>query len=143
MLPLCLPARTDVIDYQPLIERWRDSDLDAWARQLPQQIAKGLSHQRFGDLRRWLDALENLPAIEAAGVELAAARVAATSSRPLDGDLQHRLRETLMALHPWRKGPYDLFGVHIDTEWRSDWKWDRLCNHLDDLRAFSIYLSFP
>ena len=124
-----------MIDYQPLIERWRDTDLDAWARQLPQQIAQGLSHQRFGDLRRWLDALENLPEVEAASVELAAARVGATSSRPLDDDLQHQLRETLMALHPWRKGPFDLFGVHIDTEWRSDWKWARVQGHIDDLRG--------
>jgi tRNA (mo5U34)-methyltransferase len=32
---------------------------------------------------------------------------------------------------PWRKGPFDLFGVHVDTEWRSDWKWSRVSPHLD------------
>jgi tRNA (mo5U34)-methyltransferase len=32
---------------------------------------------------------------------------------------------------PWRKGPFNLAGIHIDTEWRSDWKWDRLKNHID------------
>jgi tRNA (mo5U34)-methyltransferase len=26
-----------------------------------------------------------------------------------------------------------LFGIHIDTEWRSDWKWDRLSDHLTPL----------
>ena len=31
-----------------------------------------------------------------------------------------------MALHPWRKGPFSLAGVVIDTEWRSDFKWQRL-----------------
>jgi tRNA (mo5U34)-methyltransferase len=36
-------------------------------------------------------------------------------------------------LHPWRKGPYELFGVTIDTEWRSDWKWDRLAAHIEPL----------
>ena len=36
-------------------------------------------------------------------------------------------------LHPWRKGPFELFDVHIDTEWRSDWKWDRLQPHIDPL----------
>jgi tRNA (mo5U34)-methyltransferase len=36
--------------------------------------------------------------------------------------------ETLMRnLMPWRKGPFSLYGVNIDTEWRSDWKWDRVC----------------
>jgi tRNA (mo5U34)-methyltransferase len=29
------------------------------------------------------------------------------------------------------QGPFDLFGVHVDTEWRSDWKWSRVAPHLD------------
>ena len=37
----------------------------------------------------------------------------------------------LMALHPWRKGPWSVAGVEIDTEWRSDWKWQRLAPHID------------
>jgi 2-polyprenyl-3-methyl-5-hydroxy-6-metoxy-1,4-benzoquinol methylase len=34
---------------------------------------------------------------------------------------------------PWRKGPFDFFGTHIDTEWRSDWKWHRIAPWLSDL----------
>jgi tRNA (mo5U34)-methyltransferase len=36
-------------------------------------------------------------------------------------------------MHPWRKGPFDIFGVHIDTEWHSDWKWSRIKNHIAPL----------
>jgi tRNA (mo5U34)-methyltransferase len=43
------------------------------------------------------------------------------------GDLARRLLE----LHPWRKGPLELGGVRIDTEWRSDWKWNRVAPHVD------------
>ncbi|MEC8052174.1 MAG: tRNA 5-methoxyuridine(34)/uridine 5-oxyacetic acid(34) synthase CmoB [Myxococcota bacterium] len=39
----------------------------------------------------------------------------------------------LRAFHPWRKGPLQSFGVDIDTEWRSDWKWDRVSPFLPDL----------
>jgi len=28
-------------------------------------------------------------------------------------------------LKPWKKGPLEIFGVDIDSEWRSDWKWER------------------
>jgi tRNA (mo5U34)-methyltransferase len=122
-----------VIDYQPLIESWRDGELDAWARLLPGQIEAGLSRQRYGDLPRWLAALESLPEIETAGVQLNAARVGATAGTPLDDDLKSHLRKTLMKLHPWRKGPFELFGIHIDTEWRSDWKWARLRDHTENL----------
>ena len=41
------------------------------------------------------------------------------------------LRETLMELHPWRKGPLRLGGLDIETEWRSDWKWERVAPHIE------------
>ncbi len=37
-----------------------------------------------------------------------------------------RFNRGLAALGPWRKGPWDFYGTRIDTEWRSDWKWERL-----------------
>jgi len=39
---------------------------------------------------------------------------------------------------PWRKGPFHLYGVDIDTEWRSDWKWQRLINHIDNLEGKTV-----
>jgi len=44
------------------------------------------------------------------------------------------LQATLMGLHPWRKGPFNLFGMPLNTEWRSDWKWDRVLPHLQPLQ---------
>ncbi len=35
-------------------------------------------------------------------------------------------RALLLQLAPWRKGPFDIGGVHIDAEWRSDLKWQRV-----------------
>ena len=46
---------------------------------------------------------------------------------------RNKLEEQLKALHPWRKGPYNLFDIYIDTEWRSDWKWDRLKKRISPL----------
>lgn len=36
------------------------------------------------------------------------------------------LKTELLGLKPWRKGPFDFFGVQIQTEWDSSQKWDRL-----------------
>jgi tRNA (mo5U34)-methyltransferase len=124
-----------VIDYQALIDRWRGGDLDAWAQLLPEQIAQGLSPQRYGDLPRWLQVLDGLPSLQADAVRLDTARVGAASASAISPQLRAQLRKALQGLHPWRKGPYELFGVHIDTEWRSDWKWDRLANSIDGLRG--------
>lgn len=37
-----------------------------------------------------------------------------------------KLAQLLQVLRPWRKGPFDFFGVFVDSEWRSDYKWQRL-----------------
>jgi tRNA (mo5U34)-methyltransferase len=36
----------------------------------------------------------------------------------------------LAQLKPWRKGPWKFGPVEIETEWRSDWKWDRVSQAL-------------
>ena len=120
-----------MIDYQPLLQHWRGGDLDRWAQALPEQIAAGLSHERYGDLETWLKALAALPDLETTAIHLDRDRVGADGT--IDEGTRTTLRETLMQLHPWRKGPFELFGLHIDTEWRSDWKWQRLLAGLDDL----------
>jgi tRNA (mo5U34)-methyltransferase len=51
---------------------------------------------------------------------------------------REQVETALRQLHPWRKGPYDVFGIHIDTEWRSDWKWDRLKDHIQPLTGRTV-----
>ena len=121
--------------YQPLIEQWSQNELAAWAKLLPAQLEAGLSQQRYGDLPRWQASLQALPDITPDSIALNAARVGAATDSPLEPQIIQQLHEALMGLHPWRKGPFDLFGVHIDTEWRSDWKWDRILPALDSLEG--------
>jgi tRNA (mo5U34)-methyltransferase len=45
-------------------------------------------------------------------------------------DSQRALLENiLLGLRPWRKGPFNLFGILIDSEWRADLKWERLLTY--------------
>ena len=124
-----------MIDYQALIERWSEGEMSPWAKVLPQQIENGLSHKRYGDLPRWQKCVESLPDIQSDILTLTESQVGASSTIALDESTKEQLHEALMGLHPWRKGPYNLFGVHIDTEWRSDWKWDRLTAHIAPLEG--------
>jgi tRNA (mo5U34)-methyltransferase len=122
-----------MIDYQPLIKRWQEGALSTWSERLEDQIVQGLSPERYGDLSRWREAIANLPDLVADAVHLDADRVGASRQAAIDENTQLQLRDALQGLHPWRKGPFELFGVHIDTEWRSDWKWQRLHRNIDDL----------
>jgi len=48
------------------------------------------------------------------------------------------IKAALQLMHPWRKGPFEIFGTHIDTEWHSDWKWDRLKDAISPLQERTI-----
>lgn len=107
--------------------------LQQWANTLPEQLKQGLCQQRFGDLAQWLDALAELPKVETAHKELHQSVTLGTEAE-LARDVQEQIRRALQGLIPWRKGPYHIHGTHIDTEWRSDWKWDRLLPHIAPLK---------
>lgn len=52
----------------------------------------------------------------------------------LNSEQMEIFKSCLHALKPWRKGPVRLFGVKIDSEWRSDLKWERLQKSLPNLK---------
>lgn len=80
-----------------------------------------LANCPHGDFPRWRGALERLPRGEPfADLDRDAPRFGRPNGHP------EPVAEALMALHPWRKGPLEIHGVPIDTEWRSDWKWARI-----------------
>ena len=90
-----------------------------------------------GDLPRWRRALNGLPAIHPRRLDLVNA---VSIGDAADGSPEQlaALQDNLRLLMPWRKGPFDLFGVHIDTEWHSDWKWDRMRGQISPLRGRTI-----
>ncbi|MFI3219049.1 MAG: tRNA 5-methoxyuridine(34)/uridine 5-oxyacetic acid(34) synthase CmoB [Methylococcales bacterium] len=120
-------------DYQILYDTLLDAKADAWVELLPAQLAQALDDSKHGDLLRWQSVIQQLPELNPSQRLLDADAVQIGSSEDLNIEQQAQLEQCLRALHPWRKGPYQLFGTHIDTEWRSHWKWDRLKNHLAPL----------
>jgi len=105
-----------------------------WRRLRP-VIEARLTPSAHGDFSRWLGAVAALPALKATAVTLGDIVTASGAATPAD---QSALREALLGLHPWRKGPFELFGVHIDSEWRSDWKWRRVAPHLQSLHGHRV-----
>ena len=123
-----------MIDYQPLYNNLLDAKADAWVKVLPQQLATALDLTRHGNLEQWQTVIECLPKLATTHRLLDADAVQIGLSNDLSEAARMQLEHQLKALHPWRKGPYNLFGINIDTEWRSDWKWNRLKNHISPLK---------
>jgi tRNA (mo5U34)-methyltransferase len=107
---------------QPELARWRAA--------IEQRY-----HQRIhGDHHKWQQAYTQLPHITTDHIELDADTVSAGRQQPVDAATRQQLENALQGLHPWRKGPFRLFDTLIDTEWRSDWKWQRLAPHISPLQ---------
>jgi tRNA (mo5U34)-methyltransferase len=100
--------------------------LDGWNPGVPDAARAALAPGRHGDLPRWEAALAALPDLHPSDVDLATPAVRVGRATDADDDARARLREALVGLAPWRKGPFSLFGVEVDAEWRSDAKWARL-----------------
>lgn len=122
-----------IVDIEAFKRRWEEISLRDWLREMPDQFSRGMSEKRFGDLPRWRAAISALPSLETEVVNLDT--VAITASGTVNAEKLMELETALRGLHPWRKGPYSLFGVNIDTEWRSDFKWDRLAHAIDPLEG--------
>ena len=88
-----------------------------------QERQKWMTWKNIAPLR---DALSQLPQIDS-DVELGNT-VALTSQETVDVSELERIARMMM---PWRKGPFDLFGLFIDTEWRSDLKYNFLRPHFN------------
>jgi tRNA (mo5U34)-methyltransferase len=123
-----------MIDYQPLYQRLTAAGATRWAELLPDQLQRAFDVSMHGDLPRWLQTIEQLPEAAPSRRDLDDDRITIGTDRDMPPKSRDRLQTLLKSLHPWRKGPYDLFGIHIDSEWRSDWKWRRLQGHISPLR---------
>ncbi|NWL78996.1 tRNA 5-methoxyuridine(34)/uridine 5-oxyacetic acid(34) synthase CmoB [Pseudomonas taiwanensis] len=115
------------LDLDALQQKLAGTPLQDWAADLPAQLDAKMT-VGHGDLERWGAAVNALPDLQPQQVELAQRFLL---DGPCDESTRAALKSALQGLIPWRKGPFELFGVHVDTEWRSDWKWSRVAPHLD------------
>ncbi len=105
----------------PSLDEFRDI-VEHWVHERP-----------HGDMARWHAALERIQAFPSdPAMNLQDAFLRAPAAPPGGVD-QMALKDALLGLKPWRKGPFNIHGIQIETEWRSDWKWARLQDHIADL----------
>ena len=123
-----------MIAHEPLYQALRSAKADVWADCLPQQLNNAFDNTRHGHLATWQRLMENLPELSTNQRILTTDEVQIGLVSDLTKQEQVTLETQLKSLHPWRKGPYKLFGIHIDAEWRSDWKWLRLEKHISPLK---------
>jgi tRNA (mo5U34)-methyltransferase len=117
-----------------LYQQLEQSGFQDWVETLRTSDKHWFSAAHHGDFERWNQALKSLPPIDDIQIQLNRSAVTVSGSCE-QGEL---LLQALQGLKPWRKGPFQLADVFIDTEWHSDYKWDRIHRHLSPLKQRRI-----
>jgi len=89
------------------------------------------ANPKHGHFKDWRKILESLPDLSPSTTELNTDTITIGDSGDISSELRLFLEAQLKELSPWRKGPFNIFGIRIDTEWRSDWKWSRIAPHVE------------
>lgn len=106
--------------------------LAPWLDTLPAMLSQWNNAHLHGEFATWHKAIELLPKTHSDQIDLMHSVTYGQAGDLSDGEIK-KLTHLLMKLKPWRKGPFHLHGLHIDTEWRSDFKWERLLPHISSL----------
>ncbi len=106
----------------------------AWRQALEPVLTDYFANPGHGDYARWQAALDRLPDIDNASFQLDNDIVTVGGSDDLSDNAREQLESVLKTFMPWRKGPFNLFGIHIDSEWRSDLKWQRVLQSISPLK---------
>lgn len=123
-----------MIDYSKLYNALQTSDASEWLKTLESSVDRAFNSPRHGELDKWLAMLDNLPDIKPSSVDLET-EVRIGSKDDIDDNVLDLVEQDLRMLMPWRKGPVSILGLDINTEWHSDWKWNRVQPHISPLKG--------
>ncbi|MEE9445006.1 MAG: tRNA 5-methoxyuridine(34)/uridine 5-oxyacetic acid(34) synthase CmoB [Cocleimonas sp.] len=127
-----------IFDFKLLYKDLIANEFIEWQETLPAQLKQILKEREHGKTAEWEKYLAELPDLKASQLILNTDKVTAGLESDCSFEEKTQLETHLKQLHPWRKGPYDLFGLHLKTEWRSDWKWQRIQPHIAPLKNRSV-----
>lgn len=123
------------LDYSNFYQANHDSGLKAWLDTIAAVVEEQSNPKRHGHFPGWLEALHSLPDYSANAVVLNTEVVTVTST---ESSHQQQIKSALMKLVPWRKGPFQIDKILIDSEWRSHLKWSRIENHITPLTGRNV-----
>ena len=122
------------MNFAPLLAQLGGTTLSSLENSLS---GESLSQIRHGDIRRRLEQIGQLPRIIPSGTDFDE-RVLIGGPADCDEETRQRLRNQLLDFLPWRKGPFEIFRIDLDAEWRADMKWARLDGRIAPLAGRKV-----
>ena len=124
MIPPDLSKLDDLLN----ASRFKDFKKDIF-----QKLQQKYTNPKNGNFNDWRLKIESLPCITPSFFDFSLDAPMIGYQTDCNTEQINQIRQTLMALSPWRKGPFELFGIYIDSEWRSNLKWSRIVPYINNL----------
>ena len=83
-----------------------------------------------GNIPKWSQAIDTIDALPKGKISLKKPYISINKDC-IDSEL---LMDTLYKLVPWRKGPFMINGLALESEWDGDMKWQRISKHIKSLK---------
>jgi len=125
------------INLEVFFEFTKNSNLEQFHPQLRHVLQQHYELKNHGRSIEWDRALDSMPQLECADYSFTDDSVCIVKPEHLALDSME-YKQHLKAFMPWRKGPWNLLGVEIQTEWHSDWKWQRIEPHISPLEGRQV-----
>ena len=126
------------VPYQELPGRWKGTILEPLSGDLV-SVSREVHHaRRHGLTNLWMEILQDMPDQPTTEAIFTAPVVSIGGIAQITDKDREAIRGLLLQLHPWRKGPFEIFGVSIDAEWRSDLKWARVEQKIGNLKGCNV-----
>ncbi|MEO1939443.1 tRNA 5-methoxyuridine(34)/uridine 5-oxyacetic acid(34) synthase CmoB [Candidatus Thioglobus sp.] len=97
-----------------------------------------MSKQAFavnnGNIPKWENAISMIKTQNSGALNYVAPYLNIHAKNIDKDDLEFSLKQ----LMPWRKGPYQIGDLQLDSEWRGDMKWDRVVPHIQSLKGKTV-----
>lgn len=125
------------LNYDYFYGATHEAPLTDWLQSIEPMIRSQSETTRHGHFPRWLEALNSLPSNNTNTIDLNSDSITTVAAHQ-SAHQQTLITDALLQLAPWRKGPFNIEGVFVDSEWRSFLKWDRIAEHISPLSGRTI-----
>ncbi len=125
------------LNYDYFYNANHEEELLDWLQSIAPVIRAQSDSSRHGHFPRWLAALDSLPADNTSSTDLNSDSITTVAANQ-SANQQLHIKKALLELAPWRKGPFNIEGVFVDSEWRSFLKWNRIAENISPLSGRTI-----
>lgn len=129
-----------ILQMQRILSQINRFKINAYHNALEELIKEKTSFLKNakGNFLRFQKVLQNIPDFASCFIDLDKKAITIGKKEDLNKHEHILLYDNLKQLCPWRKGPFNIFGIKVDSEWQSWMKWDRLKEHIGDIKGKRI-----